>query len=310
MRAVTRPGDTVAIESPAYYALLEVLASLDLQVVEVASHPRTASTSTGSSGCCERQPIAAIAMVSNFSNPTGSCMTDDAKRRLVGLVETYDVPLVEDDVYGDLAFDGVRPKAVKAFDRDGRVLYCGSYSKTLSPGLRVGWSIPGRYQNQLELLKLVVNQATATAPQLAIAVVPRERRVRPPPAPGPALVPRRRWSRRSTPVDAPLPGRAPATPPRAAGTSCGSSSPTASTRSPSTTRPPTAGRPDRARPDVLAVAAATGTSSASTPASPSPTRPSTRSSCWGSWWQSSSRRSASQHGLVLGRAIAIRGGLT
>jgi DNA-binding transcriptional MocR family regulator len=108
-------------------------------------------------------------MVSNFSNPTGSCMTDEAKRRLVDLVDTYDVPLIEDDVYGDLAFDGVRPKAVKAFDRNGLVLYCGSYSKTLSPGLRVGWSIPGRYQNQVELLKLVVNQATAPAPQLAIA---------------------------------------------------------------------------------------------------------------------------------------------
>jgi DNA-binding transcriptional MocR family regulator len=169
VRAVTRPGDTVAIESPAYYALLEVLASLDLKVVEVASHPRTGIDLDRLELALQAQPIAAIAMVSNFSNPTGSCMTDDAKRRLVGLVETYDVPLIEDDVYGDLAFDGVRPKAVKAFDRSGRVLYCGSYSKTLSPGLRVGWSIPGRYQNQVELLKLVVNQATAPAPQLAIA---------------------------------------------------------------------------------------------------------------------------------------------
>ena len=169
VRAVTRPGDTVAIESPAYYALLEVLASLDLKVVEVASHPRTGIDLDRLERALRAQPIAAIAMVSNFSNPTGSCMTDEAKRRLVGLVEAYDVPLIEDDVYGDLAFDGVRPKAVKAFDRSGRVLYCGSYSKTLSPGLRVGWSIPGRYQNQVELLKLVVNQATAPAPQLAIA---------------------------------------------------------------------------------------------------------------------------------------------
>jgi DNA-binding transcriptional MocR family regulator len=108
-------------------------------------------------------------MVSNFSNPTGSCMTDQAKRRLVGLLDHHDVPLVEDDVYGELVFDGPRPTAVKAFDTAGRVLYCSSYSKTLSPGLRVGWSIPGRYQNEVELLKLVVNQATATAPQLAVA---------------------------------------------------------------------------------------------------------------------------------------------
>jgi DNA-binding transcriptional MocR family regulator len=77
--------------------------------------------------------------------------------------------LVEDDVYGDLVFEGPRPKAVKAFDTQGRVLYCGSFSKTVSPGLRVGWAIPGRYQNDFEHLKLVVNQASATAPQVAMA---------------------------------------------------------------------------------------------------------------------------------------------
>jgi DNA-binding transcriptional MocR family regulator len=115
------------------------------------------------------QPISAVVLVSNFSNPTGACMTDEAKRRLVDLLEEHNVPLVEDDVYGELVFEGPRPKAIKAFDRLGLVIYCGSYSKTLSPGLRVGWSIPGRYQNEVELLKLVVNQATATAPQLVIA---------------------------------------------------------------------------------------------------------------------------------------------
>jgi DNA-binding transcriptional MocR family regulator len=169
VRSVTRPGDTVAIESPAYYALLEVLSSLDLRVVEVASHPRDGIDLDRLERVLERQRVAAIALMSNFSNPTGSCMSDDAKRRLVGLLETYDVPLVEDDVYGDLAFDGHRPRSLKAFDRDGLVLSCGSYSKTLSPGLRVGWAIPGRHQERFELLKLVVNQATATAPQLAIA---------------------------------------------------------------------------------------------------------------------------------------------
>ncbi|HUZ19937.1 MAG TPA: PLP-dependent aminotransferase family protein [Acidimicrobiales bacterium] len=169
IRAVTHPGDTVAIESPAYYALLEVLASLRLRAVEVASHPRHGINLDELEAVLGSQPIAAVALVSNYSNPTGACMSDDAKRRLVDVLEDHDVPLVEDDVYGELVYDGPRPKAIKAFDRRGLVLYCGSYSKTLSPGLRVGWAIPGRYQNELELLKLVVNQATATAPQLAIA---------------------------------------------------------------------------------------------------------------------------------------------
>src|SRR5205807_10265674 len=125
VRAVTRPGDTVAIASPAYYALLEVLASLDLHVIEVSTHPRHGINLDALEAVLRGpQPIAALAMVSNYSNPTGSCMTDEAKRRLVELLETHDVPLVEDDVYGDLAFDGRRPKAIKAFDRRGLVLYC------------------------------------------------------------------------------------------------------------------------------------------------------------------------------------------
>ena len=169
IRAVTRPGDTVAIESPAYYALLEVLASLELQVVEVPSDPRTGIDLLALDEVLTTHPIAALALVSNYSNPTGSCMTDHDKQTLVALLDRHDVPLVEDDVYGDLAFHGPRPKAIKAFDSAGRVLYCGSFSKTASPGLRLGWALPGRYQNELEHLKLVVNQATATAPQLAVA---------------------------------------------------------------------------------------------------------------------------------------------
>ncbi len=169
IRAVTRPGDTVVVESPAYYALIDVVASLGLKVVEVPGHPRTGIDLDVLERVLARRPIAAVALVSNFSNPTGSCMTDVDKARLVDLITAHQVPLVEDDVYGDLAFDGLRPKAIKAFDREGLVLYCGSSSKTLSPGLRVGWSLPGRFQDAVEHLKLVVNQATATAPQLAVA---------------------------------------------------------------------------------------------------------------------------------------------
>ena len=169
LRAVTRAGDTVAIESPAYYALLEVLGSLGLRALEIPSHPRHGINLEALGHALRRHPVAAVALVSNFSNPTGSCLDDEAKARLVALLEVHDVPLVEDDVYGELAFEGPRPAAVKAFDRGGLVLYCSSYSKTVSPGLRVGFALPGRYQNQVELLKLVVNQATAVAPQMALA---------------------------------------------------------------------------------------------------------------------------------------------
>lgn len=169
IRTVTHPGDTVVIESPAYYALLEVLSSLDLKVVEVPSDPKRGLDLEVLATVLAEQKIAAVAMVSNFSNPNGSCMSDAAKQALVALLNQHDVPLVEDDVYGDLVFDGGRPKAIKAFDTRGLVLYCSSFSKTVSPGIRVGWALPGRYQDEFEHLKLVVNQASATAPQLAMA---------------------------------------------------------------------------------------------------------------------------------------------
>ena len=169
VRSVTKPGDTVAIESPAYYALLEVLSSLDLRVIEVPGHPRDGIDLDRLERALQRQRVAAIALMANFSNPTGSCMPDDAKRRLVELAERHDTPIIDDDVYGDLAYDGRRPRSLKAFDSTGLVMSCGSYSKSLSPGLRVGWAMPGRHQDRFELMKLVVNQATAVAPQLAIA---------------------------------------------------------------------------------------------------------------------------------------------
>lgn len=169
IRAATRPGDTVVIESPAYYALLEVLASLGLRAIEVPHRGDEGIDLDVLERVLERHTVAAVALVSNYSNPTGSCMTDQAKRRLVDVIERHGIALVEDDVYGDLAFDGVRPKAIKAFDRTGSVLYCASYSKSVSPGMRIGWAIPGRFQTEVEHLKLVVNQSAPTAPQLALA---------------------------------------------------------------------------------------------------------------------------------------------
>lgn len=85
------------------------------------------------------------------------------------MLNQYDIPLIEDDIYGDLHFEGTRPKAVKAFDTERRVLYCAPASKTLSPGLRVGWSVPGRYQLKIEQLKMAMNWMTSIASQLTVA---------------------------------------------------------------------------------------------------------------------------------------------
>ena len=113
-------------------------------------------------------------------------MPDEKKERLADLLERAGVPLVEDDVYGDLAFDARRPPPVKAFDRTGNVLLCSSFSKTLAPGLRVGWAAPGRYRRAVERLKFNSMLAVPTPTQIAVAGVPRGGRLRPPPAPAAA----------------------------------------------------------------------------------------------------------------------------
>ncbi|CDM92785.1 PLP-dependent aminotransferase family protein [Limnospira fusiformis SAG 85.79] len=169
LRAITKPGDTVAIESPSYYGLLEILQSLHLKALELPTHPRSGLSLPDLENALSQGQVAACAIVSNFSNPLGSCMEDSKKKALVEILERYDIPLVEDDVYGDLGFDEMRPKAIKAFDKKGLVLYCSSCSKTISPGLRVGWVVAGRYQNTVEQLKLFTNIVTAAANQLAIA---------------------------------------------------------------------------------------------------------------------------------------------
>lgn len=169
LRAVTQPGDTVAIESPTYYGLLEALEILHLKALELPTHPREGISLLHLEAVLQKKQIAACALVSNFSNPLGTCMSDGKKQQLVELLAQYETPLIEDDVYGDLHFSETRPKALKAFDRHGLVLYCASCSKTLSPGLRVGWVVAGRYQAKVEQLKWVINQTTAIAPQLTIA---------------------------------------------------------------------------------------------------------------------------------------------
>ena len=169
LQAVTKPGDTVALESPCYYGLLQALESLRLQALELPTSPREGLSLPHLETSLARSEITACAIVSNFSNPLGSCMSDRHKQDLVKLLNKYEIPLIEDDIYGDLYFTGNRPKAIKAFDTQGRVLYCSSVSKTLSPGLRVGWLVAEHNLVEIKKLKMVTNVTTSILPQLTIA---------------------------------------------------------------------------------------------------------------------------------------------
>ena len=169
LRAVAKAGDVIAIESPAFYGTLQVIESLGMKALEIATDPREGIVLDALAGAMRRQKIKACLLVTNFSNPLGSCMPDTNKRALVELLARREIPLIEDDIYGDLCFAGPRPKTAKAYDKEGLVLLCSSFSKTLAPGYRVGWTAPGRFRPQVESLKFTSSMATTTAPQMAIA---------------------------------------------------------------------------------------------------------------------------------------------
>ncbi|MBI2950614.1 PLP-dependent aminotransferase family protein [bacterium] len=169
LRTLCRPGDAVAIESPTYHFILQAIEVLGLRAVEIPTHPREGVILEALRLALDENPIRACLFVLNFSNPLGSCMPEEKKQTLVEMLTEREIPLIEDDIYGDLSFSPERPKVARAFDQKGLVLLCSSFSKTLSPGYRVGWVAPGRFQAEIERLKVVSSLATATLPQMAIA---------------------------------------------------------------------------------------------------------------------------------------------
>jgi len=169
LRATCRAGDTIAVESPFYFNFLQLVAEMGLKTLEIPSTPKEGISIEALRYAIEHNRISACLVIPNFGNPLGSLMPDERKKELVGLLAEHDIPLIEDDIYGDLIFGNERPIAAKSFDRKGLVIYCSSFSKTIAPGYRVGWTIGGRYQKEMERLKMMINLATASPTQLALA---------------------------------------------------------------------------------------------------------------------------------------------
>jgi DNA-binding transcriptional MocR family regulator len=168
IKAVTKPGDTVAIESPTYFAIFQVMESHGLKVVEIPTDPVTGIDLSYLAMAIEKFSIKACLVVSNFNNPLGSCMPDERKEQLVGMLAEKEIPLIEDDIYGEMYFGKTRPKTCKSFDKKGLVLYCSSFSKSLAPGYRIGWTIPGKFKEQVIRVKRMHTVSTNTLAQAAI----------------------------------------------------------------------------------------------------------------------------------------------
>jgi DNA-binding transcriptional MocR family regulator len=169
LRAISTPGAAIAVESPTFYGTLQAIRSLGLRAVEIPTHPETGIGLESLEMAIEQFSIAGLVVTPQASNPLGYVMPDDRKLLLLRMLESHDVPLIEDDIYGELVYGSPRPRAIKSWDTRGQVLLCSSVSKSIAPGLRVGWAVPGRWQKEVNYLKLVSSMASATLPQLAVA---------------------------------------------------------------------------------------------------------------------------------------------
>lgn len=169
LQTVTQPGDLVAIEAPAFYATLQVLERLKLKAVEIPVHPRGGIDLGVLAERLQHLPVKACWFMSSLQNPMGASLDDAKKAELYALLKRHQVPLIEDDVYAELYYGSQPPKPVKSLDDEGLVMHCGSFSKSLAPGYRVGWVAGGRYAEQIARLKLMTTISPSVPAQAAIA---------------------------------------------------------------------------------------------------------------------------------------------
>jgi DNA-binding transcriptional MocR family regulator len=168
LKAVTQPGDVVAIESPTYFGIFTTIQSLGLRILEIPTDPLDGLDLDFLEISIKERQIKACLFVPTFSNPLGYCMTNDKKKKLVELLLKNEVPLIEDDIYGEMYFGKTRPRTCKSYDTQGLVMLCSSVSKSLAPGYRVGWCIPGKFKDRVINLKLMHTLSSATPTQAAI----------------------------------------------------------------------------------------------------------------------------------------------
>lgn len=169
LQAVARRGDVIAVESPTYFSVLRLIEKLGMLALEIDSDPDTGINLDSLQFALDTMDITAMLIVPNFNNPAGSLMPEKNKQLLVEILSENNIPLIEDDVYGDLYFGDNRPGIAKYYDKQQQVLSCSSFSKTLAPGFRMGWVAGGRYHDNLLEWKQATSSASPSLQQLAIA---------------------------------------------------------------------------------------------------------------------------------------------
>ena len=168
LRAIAKAGDTIVTESPTSFGILQVITNLGMKTLEIPTHPRDGIDLNYLKQAFKSHNIAACLLCPSINNPLGSLIPEGNKKEIYKLFASKNIPIIEDDVYGELYFGNSRPKPIKAFDEEGIVLYCSSFSKTIAPGYRVGWIYPGKFYDLINKLKIFTSYATNTLAQMAI----------------------------------------------------------------------------------------------------------------------------------------------
>ncbi|WP_286857371.1 MULTISPECIES: PLP-dependent aminotransferase family protein [Sphingobacterium] len=161
LATVCNTGDVIAVESPCVFSILEVIRVLKLKVIEIPIDPKNGFDTDFFRKACQKNTVKAIIVTPNFHNPTGIILTDDQKIMLLAIALQYNVAIIENDIYGDLHFQGHRPTTIKRFDESGLVLSYSSYAKTLAPGIRLGWLSAGKFIARAEQIKFALGSTVS-----------------------------------------------------------------------------------------------------------------------------------------------------
>lgn len=133
------PGDVVLTENPSYLGAFSAYRPYEIDFVGVDGDKDGMFMDDLEAKIRANGKVKMIYIIPNFQNPTGRTWSLERRKALIEVADRYDLPIVEDNAYGELRFDGERIPSIKSLDTEGRVLYLGSFSKVLAPGLRVGW---------------------------------------------------------------------------------------------------------------------------------------------------------------------------
>lgn len=176
LSSATKAGDIVVVDSPCVFSVLEVITNLGLKVIEVPANDHNGFDLKYFQKACAENNVRALVVTPNFHNPTGIMMSDETKKELLRIAETHQVCIIENDIYSDLYFGEGRPSSIKSFDHKGLVMIYSSFSKTLAPGIRLGWLYAGHHYSRAERTKFVLGRTVSPIYQELVLKLLQEKR--------------------------------------------------------------------------------------------------------------------------------------